>query len=69
MSDSLGLVDFVIGLVNSVLNLRDGQVNLKDKSNNRRSVINPACQNLGGADQNNFRTSNSLLEGQQGCQK
>ena len=27
MSDSLGLVDFVIGLVNSVLNLPDGQVN------------------------------------------
>ena len=26
VSDSPGLVDFVIGLVNSVLNLRDGQV-------------------------------------------
>ena len=50
MSDSLGLVDFVIGLVNSVLNLPDGQVNFKDKSNNRRTVINPSCQNLEGGE-------------------
>ena len=32
VSDSLGLVDFVIGLVNSVLNLPDGQVKIFRRS-------------------------------------
>ena len=38
MSDSLGLVDFVIGLVNSVFNLPDGQVTCLRNSMNRRTV-------------------------------
>ena len=33
MSDSLGLVDFVIGLVNSVANLPDGQVKFSEEFN------------------------------------
>ena len=33
VSDSPGLVDFVIGLVNSVLNLPDGQVMVLSNSN------------------------------------
>ena len=39
MSDSPGLVDFVIGLVNSVFNLPDGQVMFfLRNSHNRRTV-------------------------------
>ena len=38
VSDSLGLVDFVIGLVNSVLNLPDGQVMFLSNSNEGRTV-------------------------------
>ena len=38
MSDSPGLVDFVIGLVNSVFNLPDGQVMFLSNSNKRRTV-------------------------------
>ena len=42
-------MDFAIGLVNSVLKLSDGQVKFWGDSNYRRSVINPAHQNvLGG---------------------
>ena len=33
MSDSPGLVDFVIGLVNSVANLPDGQVKFSEEFN------------------------------------
>ena len=44
MSDSLGLVDFVMGLVIFVLNLPDGQVFVFGNSNYRRIVINPADQ-------------------------
>ena len=44
MSDSLGLVDFVIGLVIFVLNLPDGQVFVFGNSNYRRIVINPTDQ-------------------------
>ena len=49
MSDSLGLVDFVIGLVIFVLNLPDGQVFVFGTSNYRRTVINPADQKGFGA--------------------
>ena len=38
VSDSPGLVDFVIGLVNSVLNLPDGQVMFLSNSNEGRTV-------------------------------
>ena len=38
MSDSPGLVDFVIGLVNSVFNLPDGQVMFLSNSNKGRTV-------------------------------
>ena len=38
VSDSPGLVDFVIGLVNSVFNLLDGQVMFLSNSNKRRTV-------------------------------
>ena len=44
MSDSLGLVDFVMGLVIFVLNLPDRQVFVFGNSNYRRIVINPADQ-------------------------
>ena len=49
MSDSLGLVDFVMGLVIFVLNLPDGQVFVFGNSNYRRIVINPADQKGFGA--------------------
>ena len=49
MSDSLGLVDFVIGLVIFVLNLPDGQVFVFGNSNYRRIVLNPADQKGFGA--------------------
>ena len=49
MSDSPGLVDFVIGLVIFVLNLPDGQVFVFGNSNYRRIVINPADQKGFGA--------------------
>ena len=49
MSDSLGLVDFVIGLVIFVLNLPDGQVFVFGNSNYRRIVINPGDQKGFGA--------------------
>ena len=38
VSDSPGLVDFVIGLVNFILNLPDGQVKFLRNSNYRRTV-------------------------------
>ena len=38
VSNSRGLMDFVIGLVNSVLNLPDGQVKFLRNSNYRRTV-------------------------------
>ena len=44
MSDSLGLVDFVMGLVIFVVNLPDGQVFVFGNSNYRRIVLNPADQ-------------------------
>ena len=37
VSDSLGLVDFVIGLVNSVLNLPDGQVKFFGEFNSQKN--------------------------------
>ena len=47
MSDSPGLVDFVIGLANFVLNLLDGQMNFfGGNSHYRRSIINPAHPNF-----------------------
>ena len=49
MSDSLGLVDFVMELVIFVLNLPDGQVFVFGNSNYRRIVINPADQKGFGA--------------------
>ena len=49
MSNSLGLVDFVMGLVIFVLNLPDGQVFVFGNSNYRRIVINPADQKGFGA--------------------
>ena len=49
MSDSLGLVDFVMGLMIFVLNLPDGQVFVFGNSNYRRIVINPADQKGFGA--------------------
>ena len=49
MSDSLGLVDFVMGLVIFVLNLPDGQVFVFGNSNYRRIVLNPADQKGFGA--------------------
>ena len=56
MSDSLGLVDFVMGLVDFVmglvifvLNLPDRQVFVFGNSNYRRIVLNPADQKGFGA--------------------
>ena len=49
MSDSPGLVDFVIGLVIFVFNLPDAQVFVFGNSNYGRIVINPADQKGFGA--------------------
>ena len=50
MSDSPGLVDFVIGLVNSVPNLSNGQVKFSEESNLQESCeINSADQKVFGA--------------------
>ena len=50
VSDSPGLVDFVIGLVNSVLNLPDGQVKFfEDFKLQKNCEINSAHQNVFGA--------------------
>ena len=49
VSDSPGLVDFVIGLVNSVLNLPDGQVNFSEEFNLQKNCeINSAHQKVFG---------------------
>ena len=50
VSDSPGLVDFVIGLVNSVLNLLDGQVKFFEEFKLQKNCeINSAHQNVFGA--------------------
>ena len=50
VSDSPGLVDFVIGLVNSVLNLPDGQVKFFEEFKLQKNCeINSAHQNVFGA--------------------
>ena len=50
MSNSPGLVDFVIGLVNFVLNLPDRQVRFFEEFKlQRNSDINSAHQNVLGA--------------------
>ena len=50
VSDSPGLVDFVIGLVNSVLNLPDGQVMFFEEFNLQKNCdINSAHQKVFGA--------------------
>ena len=47
VSDSPGLVDFVIGVVNSVLNLPDRQVKCFEELNlHKNCVINPAYQKV-----------------------
>ena len=47
MSDSPGLVDFIIGLVNSVLNLLDGQVKFFEEFNlHKNCEINSAHQKV-----------------------
>ena len=49
MSNSPGLMDFVIGLVNSVLNLPEGQVKYFEEFNlQKNSEINSAHQKIGG---------------------
>ena len=54
VSDSLGLVDFVIGLVNSVFNLPDGQVMFLSNSNKGRTVKSILLvKKLSGLVQNN----------------
>ena len=50
VSDSPGLLDFVIGLVNSVLNLPDGQVKFFEEFKLQKNCeINSAHQNVFGA--------------------
>ena len=50
LSDSPGLVDFVIRLVNSVFNLPDGQVMFFEQFEKRKNCeINSACQKAFGA--------------------
>ena len=50
MSDSQGLVDFVIGLVNSVFNLPDGQVMLFEEFEQQKNrEINSGHQKTFGA--------------------
>ena len=50
MSNSPGLMDFVIGLVNSVLNLPEGQVKYFEEFNlQKNSEINSAHQKNWGA--------------------
>ena len=58
VSDSPGLVDFVIGLVNSVLNLPDGQVKYFDEFNLQKNCeINSAHQKIWGASWNDVPAS------------
>ena len=50
VSDSTGLVDFVIGQVNSVLNLRDGQGKYFEEFNLQKNCeINSVHQKILGA--------------------
>ena len=50
MSDSLGLVDFVIGLVNSVFNLPEGQVMYFEEFEEQKNcAINSARRKAFGA--------------------
>ena len=58
VSDSLGLVNFVIGLVNSVFNLPNGQVMFFEELQWRKNCeINSACQKAFGASWNDVWTS------------
>ena len=58
VSDSLGLVDFVIRLVNSVLNLPDGQVKYFEEFNLQKNCeINSAHQKIWGATWNDVPAS------------
>ena len=58
LSDSPGLVDFVIRLVNSVFNLPDGQVMFFEQFEKRKNCeINSACQKAFGASLNDVCTS------------